>query len=223
MPAKNIIKQYKINSYYHIYNRGVERRIIFSDSQDCTVFLHYLKMYLSPLAELKKEQKKGFRKDKLIKQNLSNEINLLAFALMPNHFHLIIQQLTLDGIIKFMRRLSTAYVMYFNQRNKRVGALFQSAYKAVSIEKDEYLLHLSRYIHLNPEKNNSLKNYIDFTSYPYYLGNKNASWIKPAFITNYFKSNRIQNNSNLNSYKNFVEDYKFNSEEYLQNLIIEED
>lgn len=217
MPARNIIKQYIENGFYHIYNRGVEKRIIFIDEEDYSVFLHYIKIYLSPVEELKMNKNKVKRLDKYVNKNLSQEINLLSFVLMPNHIHLVVQQSTKDGIIKFMRRLTTAYVMYFNKKYNRIGTLFQSAYKAVLIDKDEYLLHLTRYIHLNPGKEKIAKGY---SSYPYYLGEKSASWIKPDFVINYFKSAKKQINQ-LNSYQNFVEDYKFDTVNYLGELTLE--
>ena len=215
MPAKNIVKKYIENGYYHIYNRGVEKRIIFKDKEDYSVFLHYLKLYLSTPEELHKNKIKKRRPDKYIKKNLSEEVILLSFVLMPNHFHLLVKQQTKDGITKLMRRLITAYVMYFNKKQDRIGPLFQSAYKAALIDKEEYLLHITRYIHLNPKKN--LKNY---SSYPYYLGDKHASWIKPDLVLEYFKETKKQNNS-VNSYQQFVEDYKFDSEKYLADLILE--
>ena len=126
MPARNIVKQYIENGFYHIYNRGVEKRIIFNEKEDYLVFLHYIKVYLSSIEELKKDKIMVKRLDKYIHNNLSKEINLISFVLMPNHIHLVVQQLTKDGIIKFMRRLTTAYVMFFNKKYNRVGTLFQS-------------------------------------------------------------------------------------------------
>lgn len=224
MPSKNIVKEYVENGYYHIYNRGVEKRTIFLDEQDCTIFLHYLKLYLSPIEELKQLNLPGFRILKFIRLNLFQEIDLLAFALMPNHIHLQIKQKTSDGIIKLMKRLATGYVMYFNRKYKRVGSLFQNRYKAARIETDEYLLHLSRYIHLNPakivDKTISFKN---FSSYPYYLGQKHASWVKPQEILGYFRSAQKKNFKDILSYQSFVADYKESPAEILGSLIMEED
>lgn len=225
MPSKNIIKEYVENGYYHIYNRGVEKRTIFLDEEDCTVFLHYLKLYLSPIEELKQLDLPGLRIQRFIRLNLFSEIDLLAFALMPNHIHLQIKQKTVDGIVKLMKRLSTAYVMYFNKKYKRVGSLFQNRYKAALIETDEYLLHLSRYIHLNPAKINNGKklDFNEFSSYPYYLGQKQASWVKPQEILSYFRSAQRKNLKDILSYQSFVEDYKESSVEVLGPLILEED
>lgn len=224
MPAKNTLKQYVENGYYHIYNRGVEKRTIFQDTQDCEVFLHYLKMYLSPVDILIKEQVFHNRINRFIRLNLSKEIDLLSFALMPNHIHLEIKQYTVDGIIKLMRRLTTGYAMYFNKKYQRVGPLFQDRYKGAIVDSDKYLLHLSRYIHLNPMKlKSSPINFIEFSSYPYYLGHKQASWVKPQEILGYFKTAQKQGLKDIFSYQSFVEDYMKDSRAILGELTLEED
>ncbi len=225
MPSKNTVKIYLENGYYHVYNRGVEKREIFLDEQDCSIFLHYMRMYLSPIEELQNPVQLGARTSRFIPLNLYNEINLISFALMPNHIHLQLKQISKDGIVKFMRRLSTGYAMYFNKKYKRVGPLFQGIYKAANIETDEYLLHLSRYIHLNSIKLMKSKtkiNFLDFSSYPYYLGHKKASWVKIDEVLNYFKSARKPNVKDILSYQSFVEDYLADSSEILQDLILED-
>lgn len=193
------------------------------DEQDCSMFLYYTKIYLSPIEELKEQALLIPRLNRFLQLNLSKEINLLSFSLMPNHFHLEVVQFTRDGMIKFMRRLTTSYVMYFNKKYKRVGGLFQNRYKAVLIENDEFLLHLSRYIHSNPMKTNLPIDFTKFSSYPYYLGQKNASWIKPQEILGYFKNAQRQNLKDLSSYQSFVKDYNESSVEVLKDLILEED
>lgn len=224
MPSKNTVKFYTENSYYHLYNRGVEKRDIFLQEEDCAVFLRFLKMYLSPPDELKSLSRTGLRVDKLIKTNMFGEIELVTFSLMPNHFHLLVKQVSKDGITKFMTRLMTAYVMYFNKKYSRVGPLFQGTYKGALVLDDPYILHLSRYIHLNPRKLVAAKiNFKKFTSFPYFLGEKHASWVKPEFILGYFVN--VNGRNYENSYKNFVEEYKetFDSEEFLGDLTLESD
>ena len=174
MPAKNSVKQFVENGYYHLYNRGVEKRDIFLNDQDYAVFLHYLKKYLDP--ELGSDP-----------HSIANEIDLLAFCLMPNHFHLLVRQRTISGITKLIRAICTNYVMYFNKKYERVGTLFQGKYKAALIGDDNYLLHISRYIHLNPFPGSDPKAY-KYSSYRYYLGHKNALWVKPEEILRFFKS-----------------------------------
>ena len=223
MPAKYIIKTYLENGYYHLYNRGVEKRDIFLDEQDCRVFLHYLKMYLSPPEILQELNDPGIRINRFIPLNLSKELDLLAFTLMPNHFHLQVKQYTQDAITKFMRRLITSYVMYFNKKYQRVGALFQNNYKAVLIENDPFLLHLSRYIHLNSLGIHSALNFLEFSSYPYYLGHKKAAWLKTEEILNFFRSAQRKDPKDLLSYQNFVENYSENAQEILGSLTLEEE
>ena len=77
-------------------------------------------------------------------------VTFVSYVLMPNHFHLLVQQLTDDGISRLMKLLSDSYTRYFNTKNERVGPLLQGQFKAVRVESDEQLLHLSPYIHLNP-------------------------------------------------------------------------
>lgn len=213
MPHKHTVKTYVKNGYYHIYNRGVEKRIIFQDNDDYTTFLYLLKYYLSPEFQTLKLPHETIESYKLIRPrplvNLSEEVNLIAYCLMPNHFHLLINQITIDGMTKLMRRLSTTYVMYFNKKYERVGPLFQGKYKASRIKEDSYLLHLSRYIHLNPEElltRSDLVSY-PYSSYPYYLGLKKATWIKPHIVLNFFKKkDYLLNLKSFNSYKKFVEE-----------------
>src|SRR3989344_8907196 len=155
MPKKNSIKTYVKNGYYHIYNRGVEKRTIFEEDFDYKVFLNYLKEYLEPVNETKKRKTiftlKGgsFQGVPHQPKNYFQRIELIAFCLMPNHFHLLIKQNDQKVIEHFMRSLATRYSMYFNKKYKRVGKLFQGHYKAVLVSDDRQLLHLSRYIHLN--------------------------------------------------------------------------
>jgi len=224
MPSKNRVKIYVANGYYHLYNRGVDKRIIFQDQSDCTVFLRLLKQYLSPKEDLPSFQDPGVRLDRIMQTNMYGEIELLGFALMPNHFHLLVKQTEANGITKFMTRLCTSYAMYFNKKYGRTGHLFQDKYKGVLVLDDNYILHLSRYIHLNPSKIlNDKINFLEFTSYPYYLGLKKASWIKPDFILKYFSNKKI--GGYYSSYKEFIEDYRegFSSEEILGDFILETD
>lgn len=206
MPARNSVKQYIENSYYHIYNRGVEKRLIFLNEQDYAVFLNYLKEYLLPkdekqLRENLSDPVTSYKeKDKLIKllrlNNFAGEITLLAYCLMPNHFHLFIKQKGADMIDRFMQSLSTRYTMYFNRKYKRVGTLFQAVYKAVLVNSDEQFVHLSRYIHKQAIK----KPKEQPSSYPNYLGRRQTEWVKPNEILTYFSKS-----SPSLSYQSFVE------------------
>lgn len=194
MPSKNALKVYEAGAYYHIYNRGVEKRTIFQDDKDYKTFLSYLKFYLSdPILQ-------GLSlKDHLISpsrrpSNYYDKVTLLAYCLMPNHFHLLIKQETDIPISGFMSSLITKYVRYFNTRHKRVGHLFQDRYKAVKIETENQWIHLTKYIHRNPLDLPSFKDCprrlpeYKYSSYPNYLGLFDQSWINTAEILSQFKN-----------------------------------
>lgn len=218
MPSKNSTKIYIENGYYHIYNRGVEKRLIFLDEQDYGVFLSYLKEYLMPkdekeLCEKLADQKTSYKeKDKILKllrlNNFNQEIVLLAYCLMPNHFHFFIKQKSAGTIDKFMNSLATRYTMYFNHKYKRVGSLYQDVYKAVLINTEDQFLHLSRYIHKQAFPHQP-------SSYPEYIETRKTLWIYPEEVLSYFS----RTNPSL-SYKNFVAE--FDNSETLGNLILED-
>lgn len=231
MPGKNTIKSYIQGGFYHLYNRGVEKRIIFKEKSDYKVFLGYLKKCLLPpptRAELIKTftlQGETFKGIPRLPKNFHEEIELLAYCLMPNHFHFLVKQTEEHSIENFMGSLLTRYSMYFNKKYVRVGSLFQGPYKAALIIKDAYLLHLSRYIHLNPvEIASNLVN--TYSSYGEYLGLRKTKWIKPDFILSFFQEKSRSPALNLgkksNSYREFVEEYKGDSKDILENLTIEE-
>jgi putative transposase len=193
--------------FLHVYNRGVEKRKIFLDEDDQEIFLYYLFIYLAPPERVKEIYPK--LRGHLLNGNLFTELKLLSYCLMPNHFHFLLHQTQKDSTQKFLKRLTNAYTLYFNTKYKRVGGLFQGRYKAIAVETDEYLLHLSRYIHQNPIKINfvlsALRNY-PWSSYPYYLHQANSDFLNRDFILNYFSNQ----NPNLN-YQSFVETASENS------------
>jgi len=214
MPAKNTIKQFIPNAYYHIYNRGVEKRVIFLDEQDYVVFLSYLKSYLLPKnidslqSVLADPDANSRQKNEAIKyirmNNFADTLELVSYCLMPNHFHLLLKQTEATTIDRFMQSICTRYSMYMNSRYKRVGTLFQGVYKAVIVETDNQLLYLSRYIHTNPRKILALKG-LTFQSYPFssyrdFLKLSNTDWVKTHHVLDHFHS------KGLHSYENFIEE-----------------
>jgi len=232
MPCKNTIRNYIEGGIYHVYNRGVEKRQIFMDDQDYTVFLHILKRYLIPPEKSSLQvapviQVGPVRRLPDCRQtNLYKKIQLLCYCLMPNHFHLILKQATEKSIIEFIRRLTNSYIKYFNEKHKRVGTLFQGRYKATLVNKESYLLHLSRYIHANPRE--LFKNIDNFRKYSYssyldYLGDRHAQWVHPEEILNYFEKQKGDlGGDEFSSYQNFVETYSEDEEhKILKNLILE--
>ena len=170
MPPKNTVKQYKDNTFYHVYNRGVAKQNIFLDEQDYKTFLFYLKLYLLP-KDLQGSTLKVTQSREL--KNHAENVQLHTYCLMSNHYHLLIYQKDITGMNFFMRSLATKYSMYFNRKYKRVGPVFQGIYKAVEVESEEQFLYLSKYIHRNPldilPTGVNLEGY-KYTSYLNYLG-----------------------------------------------------
>jgi len=145
---------------------------------------------------------------------------------MPNHFHLLLKQFTERAIVEFMRRVINSYTRYFNEKYKRIGALFQGCYRATLVETEFYLLHLSRYIHANPRE--LFKNIQDFRKYSYssyldYLGDRNTKWLYPQEILSYFEKQKGDlGGDEFSSYQNFVETYSEDEEhKILKKLILE--
>jgi putative transposase len=228
MPQKNSIKIYAEGCYYHIYNRGVEKRDIFVDTQDYKVFLEYLKESLNappPPEKLRKPftlQGASFQGVPHQPKNFNKDIELIAYCLMPNHFHLLIKQLEKRAMESFMRSVSTRYSVYFNKKYKRVGKLFQGHYKAVLVKTEEQLLHLSRYIHTNPWKfTKDLTNW--YSSYAEYLRIRKTKWIKPKIILDFFERKTLPEIQDVISYKSFVENNKEKRQSFrmIEKLLIE--
>jgi len=133
------------DEYYHIYNRGADKREIFSRTTDYLRFLKSLKEFNTSTPAWKHD---------LIRGETSNDepfVDIVAFCLNSNHFHLILKQRQEKGITKFMRKIGTGYTMYFNKKYDRSGVLFQGKFKAVHIDTDEYLLYVSAYVNCNCE------------------------------------------------------------------------
>lgn len=215
MPAKNALKEYHEKGYYHLYNRGVNKAEIFSDIQDYKTFLYYLKLYLCS-DKLQVEYLKLDPSRKL--KNYYDQIRLLAYCLMPNHFHLLVWQKDSEGINYFMRSLTVKYAMYFNRKYKRIGPLFQGVYKAVMIENEPQLVYLSKYIHRNPIELTSgrvLEEY-PYSSYANYLGKFNQEWVKPEEIKNLFSESKFNQ-----SYQTFVEETDERDLFMVKNAVIE--
>lgn len=192
MPSRNIIKQDAPDSFYHVYARGGSRQRIFRDAADYMKFLKLFERYLS-LQEMHNDLGASY-------PNYYNKLELVAFCLMPNHFHLLIYQRQQGVMAEFMRSLLTSYSMYFNRKYKRSGSLFESRYKASLISDDAYLEHITRYIHLNPRQ---WRDY-EYSSLPYYLQQISDEWIRPRRVAKLFATPA--------EYLQFLQDYTQNKE-----------
>ena len=192
MPRKNTVRFDIENSFYHIYGRGVSRGKIFIDDNDRRYFLSLLEKYLSEKSD--------------VQVSFRDKVKLVSFCLMGNHFHLLMWQTEEHSIMNLMRRILNSYSHYFNTKYDRSGSLLESRYKSVRVASDEQLLHLSRYIHHNPDKYMSYK----WSSLPYYLGNLEADWINPDLVLDIdiFRGN---------DYREFMDEYK-DMRDLLENL-----
>ncbi|MCC7436819.1 transposase [Candidatus Nomurabacteria bacterium] len=180
--------------YYHIYNRGIDKRIIFQDKQDKERFLMLL--YIANSQDSIKIDNLTHNLGKSYKEimNLKKEkqlVSVLCWCLMPNHFHLLLKQDTEDGITKFMRKLGVGYSMYFNNKYKRQGSLFGGPFKSKLIENDNYFRKLFSYIHLNPLD-------IKFPKWEEEINSKNKFSEKEYFLESYKYS----------SYQDYTDNYR---------------
>lgn len=226
-----------INSYiYHIYNRGVEKRKVFLDNQDRFRFIHDLYEFNDegPVININyrfQRNRSKYMEVELpyIRKKRKLLVDIFVWCLMPNHYHLLLRQKIDKGIVLFMQKLGGGYTNYFNLKYKRVGSLFQGRFKAIVVENDNYLTHLSRYIHLNPveliEPNwkikgiknwSKSKNFLEkyrYSSYLDYIGRKNfPSLTQRDFINEYFKNSK--------EYKKFMQDY-ISVDDNIKSLILE--
>lgn len=172
MPSPNTLRIDVDEMCYHVYSRGVEKRVVFIDDTDFEQFLFYLDRYLSPPEETG------------VRPNFHDDLELMSFALMSNHYHLQVYQNKAGSLAKFMKCLLNSYVRYFNDRHERVGPLFQSRYKSSEILSEPYWVYISKYIHKNP---------IDYTIYPHssahhYLRGSSPTWLDKSRVLSYFQS-----------------------------------
>ena len=171
--------------FYHVYNRGVEKRKAFLSRADYERFVALL--YLANQTEPADLKYQGVSIVEITEDRAGEPlVEIVAYCLMPNHFHLLLREKIEGGIARFMQKLTTGYTMYFNKRNERSGALFQGTYKASHVHDDRYFRYLISYIHLNLVKlidplwkENGIKNRVQaekylsqyvYSSYRDYLG-----------------------------------------------------
>jgi putative transposase len=180
------------NEVYHVINRGVEERETFLDKRDYSRFLKSFIYYQKANPPVRFSFKK--RVDKRRFSNLDDLVEIICYCLMPNHFHFLLKQIKDDGISLFISRLTNSHTRYFNTRHRRTGHLFQGPFKAVRIENDEQLIHVSRYIHLNPVVGFLVKNpkgYL-YSSYLEYLGGEKGICQKELVLAQFSSSKHYE-------------------------------
>lgn len=161
------------NQFYHILNKSINKEPIFTKHKDCQRALITLDFYrfYNPPVRLSYYLGWGIEKKEnlmsSLKQKAKELVEIISFCLMPNHFHLLLKQTSDEGISKFMGLVQNSYTRYFNDKHQRQGHLFQGQFKAIRVETDEQLLHLSRYIHLNPYSSFVVKSLEGLEGYPW--------------------------------------------------------
>lgn len=137
--------------FYHIYNRGTEKRNVFTSRSDRDRFLALL--YLANQDNPTDLKLQGRTLSEIVEPRTGNPlVEIVAYCLMPNHFHLLVREAEEGGVSKFMQKITTGYTMYFNKKYERNGSLFQGKFKATHVADDRYMRYLISYIHLNPVK-----------------------------------------------------------------------
>ena len=183
--------QFVAGEYYHLYNRGIDRQLIFLERENYLFFLRRWQTYVS-----------------------NAEVELVAYCLMPNHYHLLVHLRT-DDLSRLLQRLLLSYSKAFNRRYDRVGSLFEGPFKSAHVDRDEYLLHLSRYIHLNPVLAGLVAKAEDweYSSYVDYIGLRNGTLPKPDVIMSRFGSPA--------DYRQFVESHISADDAIISHLVLD--
>ncbi|MBI2642205.1 MAG: transposase [Candidatus Wildermuthbacteria bacterium] len=187
--------QFENGAYYHVYNRGVDKRKIFLDARDIKRFFQSMKEFNTPYAIGSIHERQFYRPKRSEKQK-ERLVDFVCYCCNPNHFHFILEQLIDKGIERFMHKLGSGYSTYFNKKYKRSGVLFQGAYKAKHIGSDIYLLHASAYVNLN-NKIKGKKNPLSQSSWDEYVMANQESFCNKDVVLNQF--------GNTSKYKEFAE------------------
>ena len=188
MPRREVILQ--AGNYYHIYNRGNNRQLIFFEQANYIYFLRQLRNHL-----------------------ITNGVDIIAYCLMPNHYHLLVYLKTYR-FSKLMQSFTLSYVKAIGKRYHRVGSLFQGRFQAIHVDREEYLLHLTRYIHLNPVSAKIVEKaeHWEFSSYQEYIDLRRESVAKIDEVRSQFQS--------AEAYRYFLED--LTSDKLIHHLTFEE-
>ncbi len=190
---------FKDGYYYHVFNRGVDKRDICTCNADYNRVIETFMLYKYKDPEVKYSRFKDYsdiKKNEVfdkLKQRGDVLVDIIGFCLMPTHFHFLLRQTQSGGISEFLSNITNSYTKYFNTKYKRSGYLFQGSFKAVLIEDDQQLMHISRYIHLNPVAS-KISTIEDLSKYPWssyweYVG-KNRSVCNPEPILELFGSEK---------------------------------
>jgi len=191
------------NEIYHVFNRSIEQKPIFTDKRERDRALLTLDFYrfskistgLAQVLKLELERRNFFLSQ--LKEKGEKLAEILSFCLMPNHYHLLLRQIQEGGIREFISNFGNSYTRYFNTKHKRVGPIFQGYFKSVRIEDEEQLIHVVRYVHLNPVVS-YLVSQDDLEKYPYcsfqeYLGKKEGFCNKNIVMDHFLSIDKFTN------------------------------
>jgi len=189
MPYRDV--EFRAGEHYHLYNRGHNFQPIFFERENYLFFLRQLRKYLT-----------------------AETMDIIAYCLIPNHYHLL-AYLKTDDLSRQMQPFALSYTHAINKRYTRAGALFQGRFKAIHVDQDRYLLHLSRYIHLNPVAAGLVRwpEGWEFSSYPEFIGLRNGILPKPDIVLSQFLS--------PDAYRQFVEAYVESDKKIIEHLMLD--
>lgn len=212
MPAKNLLRIADKGTFCHVYNRGVEKRVIFADENDYKAFVGFLEDYLNPPVSSENIRESFVIKGRTFEgtphrpKNYFNKVELIAYRLRPNHFHLLLHQVEEGAIGKFLRSLCTRYSIYFNKRHQRAGTLFEGPYKSAQIKDLPQLLQTSLYLHRLSE--NGEDDGSKHSSYFEYLGERKTPWVKSDIVLSFFKQEKEYLLKGMKSYEELIKRYE---------------
>jgi len=214
MPVRSV--PFVSGEIYHVFNRGINKQTIFKTNKDFFRALETLKYYpykdpplrYSQFLNLPKDIKSDVMKKLLSKDKL---IEVISYCLMPNHFHFLLRQIKANGVQDLVRKFEISYTRFFNTKYSGIGPILQGQFKAVRIEDENQLLHVSRYIHLNPYSSYLISKLEDIEDYrwsslPEYLTKKAGHFCSRDLLLSHFK--------NEMKYKEFI----FNQADYQRKL-----
>ena len=213
----------KTGEYYHIYNRGVDKRNIFSDQNDFFRFFQSLEEFNTPEPIGSIFENSFRKKPESLGHPMSKSklVEFVCYCVNPNHYHFILKQVRDGGIEKFMQKFGNGYTKYFNNKHERSGVLFQGKFKSKHIGSNEYLLHLSSYVNLNNKVHKiALGHPMSKSSWKEYLGTKGGDFCSAKeIVLGQFKSSKEYSDFAENSLTGILERRK-NSKE-TEELLIE--
>ncbi|RJR26968.1 hypothetical protein C4561_04300 [candidate division WWE3 bacterium] len=217
MPARDQV-DFVDNCFYHVYNKGYSNNKIFLDISDFETFITYLNEYLSLPADkdsvktvftINGRQYKGTPH---LPKNYHGQIEIVAYNLEYDHFHLIIKTTSKTSLERFVRSLFTRYSIYFNKKHNRSGSLFDGSYKSAEIADSIKLALLTKYIHEEPHS--SMKKGSErCSSYPEYMGKRDTAWINTRPVEIFLQDTGGNPFKNISNLKDFLNNYKIKETE----------